>query len=130
MVRIDKSFSKPSLTKQSFKAECDINKIMQKFKKVQGADFLSQYNGYVEGRFGDFSNVTDYRSAIEQVEHAKSVFCALPAKVRSRFSNDPAAFLDFVQDPKNSDELVSLGLATKRATLTDSLPGTKESTPA
>lgn len=34
----------------------------------------------------------------------------LPAKVRSRFENDPQKFLEFCSDPKNRDEAVSLGL--------------------
>lgn len=38
---------------------------------------------------------------------------ALPAQVRAKFSNDAAEFLDFVQNPKNADELVAMGLATK-----------------
>lgn len=115
MTRIQKTFSLPSRTKQSFKDECDVNKIMQRFKKTMGAEYLSRFNGYTGGQFGDFSMVSDYRSAIEQVSQAKGVFEALPAKVRSRFGNDPAEFLDFVQNPKNVDELVNLGLATKRA---------------
>lgn len=117
--RVQKSFSKPSLTKQSFKDECDINKIMQRFKKISSADFLNRYQGYVSGEFGDFSAVSDYRTALDQLSQSRGVFDALPAKVRSRFNFDPAVFLDFVQNPANGDELVSLGLATKRAPVQD-----------
>lgn len=109
--RVTKDFALPSRTKQSFKDECDINKIMQRFKKVMGAEYLSKYQNVVGGQFGDFSMVSDYRSAIEQVNAAKDVFDALPAIVRKRFDNDPAAFLDFVEDPSNLDEMRSLGLA-------------------
>lgn len=108
--RRDKFFTKPSRTQQSFKDECDVNKIMKKFKKVMGSDYLSRYNGIVGGQFGDFSSVTDYRTAIEQVSAAKDVFGALPAIIRKRFDHDPATFLDFCHDPKNIDELKSLGL--------------------
>lgn len=99
-----------SLTKQSFQKECDINHIMVKFKKTAGADFLSQFSGYTGGRVGDFSKVTDYRSAIEQVRTAQGMFDALPAKVRARFRNDTAEFLDFVHNPANREEMISLGL--------------------
>nr|WAE43895.1 MAG: internal scaffolding protein [Microviridae sp.] len=118
-VKTKKYFNQPSRTKQSFKAECDINLIMKRFKKVMSADYLTKFNSYVGGQFGDFSVVSDYRTAIEQVSQAKGVFGALPAKVRSRFSNDPASFLDFCHDPRNFDEMVSLGLATKRAPVQD-----------
>jgi len=110
MPRVQIFFDEPSLTKQSFKDECDINVIMQRFKKVCGSDFLNRYSGYLNGSFGDFSSVTDYRSAIDQIQQARGVFEALPAKVRARFENDPAAFLDFVKNPANRDELVGLGL--------------------
>lgn len=112
--RVQLVCSDTSRTKQAFKQECDINHIMKKFKNVQGTDFLSQYNGYVGGQFGDFSNVTDYRSAIEQVRQAQAVFGALPATVRRRFDNDAASFLDFVQNPANEKELIDLGLATPK----------------
>jgi hypothetical protein len=39
------------------------------------------------------------------------MFMSLPAKIRSRFQNDPGAFLDFVQNPENRDEMIELGLA-------------------
>jgi len=118
-MRVQKHFTQPSRTKQSFKDECDINLIMKRFKRVMNADFLQKFNGFVGGQFGDFSEVTDYRSALDQVRQAQGVFEALPAIVRKRFNNDPALFLDFCHDPKNSDELVTLGLATKSAPVQD-----------
>lgn len=125
-MRVTKKFALPSRTKQSFKEECDINNIMKRFKKTMGVDYLSKYQGYVSGEFGDFSNVVDYRSAIEQVAQAGEVFMALPAKVRAKFENDPAQFLDFCHDPANADELVALGLATKRAPIQDAPNQTEE----
>lgn len=109
--RVQVFFDDPSLTKQEFKNECDINVIMKKFKKICGADFLNRYNGVVGGQFGDFSEVPDFRTARDQVNRMEEVFMALPAKVRSRFSNDPAELLDFVNDPNNLDEARALGLA-------------------
>jgi len=110
-MRVQKFFTKGSRTKQSFKNECDVNMIMKRFKRSAGADFLTRYQGYVSGSFGDFSEVVDYRTALEQVAKADEVFMALPAKVRARFSNDAAEFLDFVHNPANKEELVSMGLA-------------------
>lgn len=104
-------FTEPSMTRQSFKDQCDINVIMRRFSKRQTSDFLRQFNGYVGGQFGDFSNVLDYRSALDQVRRADDVFMALPAVVRKEFDNDAAAFLDFCHDPRNSDRLVEMGLA-------------------
>lgn len=108
--RVRKVFTQPSRTKQSFASECDINLIMKRFSKVQGSEYLSKYNGYVGGQFGDFSTVTDYRSAIEQVRSAEDVFMRIPAQIRRQFGDDAATFLDFVQNPANKEELIKMGL--------------------
>ena len=113
--RVQKVFNLPSRTKQGFRDECDINIIMKRFKNTMGVDYLNRYQGYLSGEFGDFSMVSDYRSAIERIDQARGVFEALPAKVRSRFRNGPAEFLDFVQNPANLNEMIDMGLATKRA---------------
>lgn len=114
-MRVQKFFEKPSRTQQSLRDECNINKILARFKKVCGGDYLQQMNGYVGGTFGDFSEVTDYRSALDQVKRAKDVFMRIPAKVRAEFNNDPAYFLDFCQDPKNVDRLREMGLVKVQA---------------
>nr|QJB20007.1 MAG: internal scaffolding protein [Microvirus sp.] len=102
-------------TKQSFKQECDVNQIMKRFKRANaGASFLDRYQGYLSGQFGDFSNVVDYRTALDQVRQANDVFDRLPAIVRKRFGNDAAAFLDFVHDPSNQGEMVKMGLANAK----------------
>lgn len=118
-MRVVKTFSRPSRTKQAFKDECDVNLIMKRFKRDVGVDYLSRFHGYVDGNYGDFTNVSDYRSALDQVSHANDVFMALPSSVRAEFRNDPAYFLDFVNDPKNVDRLVDMGLATRKPVVLD-----------
>lgn len=112
--RVRKYFNQPSRTKQHFKKECDINEIMRRFKKNTNIDFLNRFQGYLDGRFGDFSEVVDYQTALNQLRQAEDVFMALPALVRKQFDNDPARFLDFVHDPANEAELVRMGLAKQR----------------
>lgn len=112
-VRVQK-LCKGGRTKQSFRDECDVNKIMKRFKRSAGVGFLDRYQGYLSGQFGDFSEVVDYRTALDQVRQANEVFGRLPAVVRKRFGNDPASFLDFVHDPANVGELVKMGLANAK----------------
>lgn len=100
----------PGLTKQAFKKDCDINYIMQKYEKTGVVEHLSRYNG----QYGDFSDVQDYHSSLNQVIAADEMFMTLPAGVRKEFDNDPGKFLDFVGDPKNEDRMVELGLAHRR----------------
>ena len=101
-------FSKPSLTKQSFRDECDINNILRKFN-VTGQLPV----GSVQPQYGDFSGITDYQSALNAVMAAQDSFLALPAKVRAKFDNDPALFVEFASDEANKDEMKALGLLSQ-----------------
>lgn len=98
-------FTKPSRTKQSFRDECDINHILRQFN-VTGQLPI----GSVQPQYGDFSGITDYQSALNAVMAAQDSFLQLPAKVRARFQNDPALFVEFASDEANKDEMKALGL--------------------
>ena len=100
-----------SLTKQSEAAACDVNNIVKHWIQSGGAMDLSQR----VGQFLDVSAVPDFRSCQQFLIDAENMFLSIPADVRARFNNDPAVFLDFVQNPANSDELVKLGLATAKS---------------
>ncbi len=41
---------------------------------------------------------------------AQDMFDHLPSSIRNRFANDPALFLDFVQDADNRVEAIELGI--------------------
>lgn len=102
-----KVFNTKSLTKQAHKAECDINNIMKRFEKT---GMLEHANTF-KGQYGDFTDVPQsYQDALEQVREAEGMFMTLPAKARKRFENNPGAFLGFVQDPTNREEMIELGL--------------------
>lgn len=96
----------PSLTKQSLSDECDINVIMARFEKT---GVLSHSNPD-SPRYGDFADVVDYDESLRVVMDAEEAFMSLPAKVRARFENDPSQIIEFVRDPANMKEAVSLGL--------------------
>lgn len=99
-----------SLTKQSFQNECNINSIMKKWERSG----VLPHSRSSQPRYGDFSNVTDFQSALNAVSDAQDVFMQLPAQLRARFDNDPACFLDFVDNPSNLEEMISLGLAERK----------------
>lgn len=56
-----------------------------------------------------------YAEAFAMVEHAHEQFMTLPAAVRDKFANDPAAIMDFVMDEGNREEAIKLGLLVKPA---------------
>lgn len=91
---------------QSQKDEADINTIVRNF----GITGRVPENLRVPS-YGDFEFVGDYRTAIEAVREAEASFMRVPAETRLRFQNDPQKFLEFCSDPRNLDEMRSLGLA-------------------
>lgn len=102
------SFSQPSLTKQSMKDECDVNRILKNYKKTGLLPNVDASHLY-----GDFVDVPDYQDAMNVVIRANEQFAGLDSKLRDRFSNDPSKFLQFVSDEKNLEEMYHIGLATR-----------------
>lgn len=103
--RVQISFTGSGRTKQSFKTESDINHIMARFLKTGVIDFTQKH----EPRYGVTTGI-EYQACMLNVAAAKSMFADLPAELRNRFENEPAKFLDFVQDERNRDEATALGL--------------------
>jgi phage internal scaffolding protein len=93
------------LTEQAHKKETDMNYILKEYART-GFIRHAKEN---KGRYDDIT-VTDFQEAMFKVTEAQNMFNELPAKVRQRFGNDPAAFLGFVQDPANTQEMHRLGI--------------------
>jgi len=106
--RVAMYFTDPSLTKQAYKDECDINVIMTNWEKSG----VLTHTPRTQGEYRDLGSSFDYHAACNQALAAQAAFDSLSGTVRARFSNDPGRFLDFVQDPRNIPEMISLGLAT------------------
>lgn len=92
-------------TMQSFKEECDINTLVQRFGLT--GEMPEDFRPPQEG---DFTGVTDFQSALNSVIAAKAEFLRMPAALRERFANDPQRLLMFLSDSSNRDEAVKLGL--------------------
>lgn len=93
---------------QHFRDQCNINKIMERYERT-GVMAGPQGRG---GRpmFGDVSMIGDYQNALQTVSDANEAFESLPAEIRKRFDNNPAALVDFVKNPQNRDEAIELGM--------------------
>ena len=99
-----------SLAQQHFKDECDVNTILQKFN-ITG--ILPEQT--LSPRYGDFTGIGDYHSALNAVMAAQDEFELLPAQIRARFENDPAKLIEFLNDDNNRPEAEELGLVNKSA---------------
>lgn len=97
----------PGQVQQHMRDETDINNIMAKYARTGELRHVTS----MAGEYGDFSSVPDYKTAMEHIMAADALFMELPAKVRDRFGNDPAKFIEFATDENNLEELRKLGLA-------------------
>lgn len=99
----------PSSAKQEFANECDINHIMRRYPvgvPLPVAD--------LQPVFTDVSEVGSFADQLRRVDAARVAFSQLDPKIRFRFQNDPNELIEFLQDAKNLDEAVFLGLVVKR----------------
>lgn len=95
----------PSKTQQQFAEEVDINTIVKRFGIGAPLPLTEQMPVS-----GDFTGVSDFTSAMRLVRQAEEAFYELPAEVRARFGNDPARVIEFLDDGRNREEAVKLGL--------------------
>jgi len=108
-IRCDTVCDEETLTKQSFKKECDINQIMSKYQRTGQISHIRASEPF----YGDFSSIDDYHTALEKINASKAYFEALPAKVRSQFNNDVGTFLEFAINEENLTEMQNLGIIPK-----------------
>ncbi len=112
-----------SLADQSQEEEANINTIVRRFNLTGQLPTDLRVPQY-----GDFTEVKDFRGAMEAVRQASETFMELPADVRMRFDNDPQKFLEFcgAVDEKgnleNIDEMRKLGLAVPKVEVVESAP--------
>lgn len=95
----------PSMTKQSFAAEADINTITRRY--IQTGVLPS---GDRKPSYGDFSSSADYLSLQNRLAVARQDFEALPSDLRADFGNKVENLLEYISDPANREEAIELGL--------------------
>ena len=94
-----------SLAQQQFKDECDINNILRQFN-ITG----QLPDAPLSPRYGDFTGISDYKTALDRVMAADEEFMNLPADIRARFENEPSNLIEFLNNDENRLEAEKLGL--------------------
>lgn len=101
-----------SRTKQEFKNDADINFIVARATKT-GMPPMTNFSrpGFAPRKpiYGDFTAI-DYHQMNNTVADIEMKFQGLPARIRSRFRNKAENLMRWVEDPKNYEEAVKLGL--------------------
>lgn len=99
----------PSMTRQEFAAECDINTIMKQYDKYLSDPMMSlrqQQGWYIPEILPD-----TLMENMQILKDGEEAFYRLPASVRKEFDNDPVLFVDYAMNPKNLEHMRELGLA-------------------
>lgn len=97
-------------TQQQFKDECDINVIVERF----GLTGQLPENPRVPVS-GDFTGIQDFQTAMNMVREAQEAFMEFPAEIRAEFDNDPGKMIAFVENEKNRERALEMGLIAKPA---------------
>lgn len=95
-----------SVTQQHFAQEADIKTIIKKHDRTGIISHVARGIAH----YGDYSEVNEYREALDMVNSANASFAELPAEIRKMFDNDAGAFFEFATDPKNDEKMVQMGL--------------------
>lgn len=108
--RVQLHFKNPSKTKQSFKQECDINHIINRFSKTGQIPLTNP----LEKQYG-FAPETDLKKSLDLIHELRHEFENLDPEIKSEFNNNSheyAAFLDayeqspesFLEKPETRDD--------------------------
>lgn len=92
------------MTKQTFKNQTDINRIIAKAQKTGTLSHLAKY----EPVYGDYSDIPDLLEASARLERANQIFAELPSEIRAEFHQSPRDFFAFVNNPANAGRLREL----------------------
>lgn len=103
--RVQIKFDKKTKTKQSFKDECDINKIIARHTRtgvITHQNNNTPNYGYATGQ--------DFASAMRTVTDAQNAFNNLSDEIQQRFNGNPSELLEFIENPENQKKGAQLGL--------------------
>lgn len=101
----------PSLTVQSMSEDTDLNVLMKRFGVTGTLPTAARLPEY-----GDFSHITDFRSAVDAVRQAEADFLEFPPDFRARFANSPQMLLEFSHASAENMRQVATWLGEYRVT--------------
>lgn len=96
----------PSMTEQSHAKSCDIHHIMKRYERNKTIEHVNMH----QGTYMDYIGAPDFQEKEMMIAEAKSMFETVPSKIREEFSNDPAQFIQFMQNKDNIEAIEEYGL--------------------
>jgi len=107
-----------SMTQQEHKDDCDVNTILKRFQLTGELGRDSGPGQYLDCTVPGY----DFQTAQNFIADAHSMFMELPSSIRERFGNDPGSLIAFMEDPRNAQEAISLGLVRPPMETPDPVP--------
>lgn len=93
------------ITEQSHKDTVNINNIIKK----HGVDLIAKTTALQQFVYDDVTG-NDFQESMNMLIKARDSFETLPSELRKRMDNDPAKFMDWIHNPDNHQEMISMGL--------------------
>lgn len=104
--RVQTINEEPSMTDAQYTEDTDVNHIMRRYQKTGLITHISQKQGV----YADVSDIPDLIQANQIAKDAMDAFMRLPSEVRLKFKNNPEEMINFLKNPQNHKEAVTLGL--------------------
>jgi len=101
-----------SLTQQSHAAAADVRNIIKQYDRT---GLIANVNKGI-AQYGDYSEINEYSESLNMVRQANESFATLPSHIREQFNNNAGLFFEFATDPKNSEEMMEMGLKERPVT--------------
>lgn len=95
-----------SLTQQSHAAAADVRNIIKQYDRT---GLIANVNKGI-AQYGDYSEINEYAESLNMVREANETFAQLPSHIREQFNNNAGLFFEFATNPKNSEEMIKMGL--------------------
>ncbi len=111
-------FAETGRTKSQFMQDCDINRIVTRAEKTGVVDHIQN----TPPTYGDVGTSIDFQESMNTIIIANAMFADLSSRVRRRFDNNPAEYLEFIEDPQNEDEMRTLGILNPLKEVPEPLP--------
>lgn len=105
---VDQNAGGPSLTRQEFADDCDINVILAQYERT---GVINHYSSTTPEYLDLTEFPDDLQGSLLLMKEAEKAFMRLPAIVRKEFDNDAVQFVEFAHDPHNLPQMREWGLA-------------------
>lgn len=100
-----------TMTQINQQEDTDVNKILAKYIKTGS---ITHIRNQQDGVYSDLVNQPSYLEAMDTVAKGNQAFEAMPPNLRNKFDNDPHKLISYLEDPKNEQESIELGLRHRR----------------